>query len=107
MPPRKRKQAARETASDPPAESASSSLEPAKMTVAMLREELDSRGLDTRGKKAELVARLEAELAGTSGPSQGPSPTKKSRRQKSQPKPEPEPEPEPEVRSVTLDKWKI
>ena len=87
MPPRKRKQAARqETEPDPPA--AASALDPAKMTVAALREELDSRGLDTCGKKAELVARLQAELAG-SGSTQGPSPTKKSRKSKAKPKEEP------------------
>ena len=90
MPPRKRRQAARDTAPEP---STPSSLEPGKMTVAALRQELGSRGLDSHGKKAELVARLEAELA---GPSQGPSPAKKS---KKQPKPEPEKEQEePEVR---------
>lgn len=92
MPPRKRKQAARDTAPDPPANSASS-LEPAKMTVAALREELDSRGLDIRGKKAELVARLAAELAGST---EGPSPTKKPKKEET--KTESEPEEEPEVR---------
>ena len=35
----------------------------AKMTVAQLREELKSRGLDTSGLKAALVSRLEASLA--------------------------------------------
>lgn len=101
MPPRKRRLAARKIAPGPSAASASSSVEPAKMTVAVLREELDSRGLDTRGKKAELVARLEAELAGTSGSSKGPSPTKKSRKQKpkKEEEEEPEPEAEPEVKS--------
>ena len=84
MPPRKRKQAARQkTEPDPPA--AASALDPAKMTVAELREELDSRGLDTRGKKAELVARLQAELAGSGST----SPTKKSRKSKAKPKEEP------------------
>ena len=69
------------------------------MTVAVLREELDSRGLDTRGRKAELVARLEAELAGHSqASSQGPSPTKKSRKSK----PEPKPKDEEEVRGGGL-----
>ena len=93
MPPRKRRQAARDAAPEPAATSTPSSLEPGKMTVAALRQELGSRGLDSHGKKAELVARLEAELA---GPSQGPSPAKKS---KKQPKPEPEKEQEePEVR---------
>ena len=67
MPPRKRKQAARKTDADPPpdppaAASSSSGLNPAKMTVAKLREELERRGLDTQGKKAELVARLQADI---------------------------------------------
>ena len=100
MPPRKRKRAAREPPADPPATSAAaaaSDLVPAKMTVAALREELDSRDLDTRGKKAELVARLEAELAGASGASKGPPPTKKAKKEpakkaKNEPKKE-----EPEV----------
>ena len=91
MPPRKRKQAARQEAEpDPPA--AAADLDPAKMTVAQLREELDSRGLETRGKKAELVARLQAELAGAA---QGPSPTKRSRKAKTKQEPKEE---EPEVR---------
>lgn len=34
------------------------------MTVAQLQAELDSRGLDTKGRKAELVARLEEADAG-------------------------------------------
>ena len=34
------------------------------MKVAELRAELEDRGLDTSGKKAELVARLEAALGG-------------------------------------------
>ena len=88
MPPRKRKQAARkEPEPDPPA-AAEAALDPAKMTVAALREELDSRGLETRGKKAELVARLQAELAGSSGP----SPTKKSRKGKAKQEPKEEEE---------------
>ena len=36
----------------------------AKMTVAVLREELKSRGLDATGLKAVLVARLEEAMAG-------------------------------------------
>jgi len=39
--------------------------EPVKMTVAELRKELQTRGLDTSGKKAELVPRLEEALKGT------------------------------------------
>ena len=35
----------------------------AKMTVAQLRKELESRGLDTSGLKAALVSRLEASLS--------------------------------------------
>lgn len=95
MPPRKRKQVVREETTATTDQSTSSTIEPAKMTVVVLKEELDSRGLDTRGKKAELVARLQAELIGSS---KGSSPTKKSRKGKSEPKPEEE---EPEVRIVT------
>ena len=57
MPPRKRKEKAEPSSS-------SSDLNPAKMKVAELRDELESRGLDTSGKKAELAARLEAALGG-------------------------------------------
>ena len=98
MPPRKRKQAARQdTVLDPSSAAASSvSVDPTKMTVAALREELESRGLETRGKKAELVARLQAELTG-SAVAQGPSPTKKARKNRSEKKEEQQ-EPE-EVRT--------
>ena len=48
--------------SEPQASSSSTDVVPAKMKVAELREELESRGLDSTGKKAELVARLEAAL---------------------------------------------
>ena len=36
-----------------------------KMKVAELKEELESRGLDTSGKKADLIARLKADEAGS------------------------------------------
>ena len=55
--------------------------EPAKMTVAELRKELQARGLDTSGKKAELVPRLEEALKGIDeaepGPSEAPPSAKK------------------------------
>ena len=54
MPPRKRK--------EPQSSSSSTDLVPSKLRVAELRQELESRGLDSTGKKAELVARLEAAL---------------------------------------------
>lgn len=60
MPGRKRKQqdstddASAITKSDEPAKKPA-----AKMTVAELKKELQDCGLDTSGKKAELVARLE------------------------------------------------
>lgn len=56
MPPRKRKQQAAE-----PMASASD-VDPAKMKVAELKEELEKRGLDSTGKKADLVSRLEDAL---------------------------------------------
>ena len=72
MPRRKRKQAAAKASPTPdpapqPAEvradsPAGSGLNAAKMTVAQLREELEARGEETRGKKAELVARLQAAI---------------------------------------------
>ena len=62
MPPRKRKQPAAEAGP-----SAALAPDPSKMKVAELRAELEDRGLDTSGKKAELVARLEAALG--AGPS--------------------------------------
>ena len=92
MPPRKRKQATAQATSTE--DTSSKTLEPAKLTVAVLREELESRGLDTGGRKAELVARLEAQLKMEA--STGPSPKKKGRKAK---KPEPEPKEEPEVRN--------
>lgn len=41
-------------------ETPSGSVDFSKMKVTELKKELESRGLDTSGKKAELVARLEA-----------------------------------------------
>lgn len=78
MPPRKRKQAARQTDAEPPpdpsaaAPSSAGGLNPAKMTVAKLREELERRGLETQGKKAELVARLQADIK-TEGETDAPA----------------------------------
>ena len=37
---------------------------PAEMPVAVIKKELEARGLDTKGLKAVLVARLEEALAG-------------------------------------------
>ena len=47
-----------------PAAASGSSLEPAKMKVGELKDELEKRGLDTTGKKAELVSRLEDAMKG-------------------------------------------
>ena len=41
--------------------------EPKKLKVTELREELKSRGLDTKGNKAQLVKRLEKALAAEVG----------------------------------------
>ena len=43
---------------------AATSIDPSKLKVAELKEELEKRGLDTSGKKAELVSRLEDALSG-------------------------------------------
>lgn len=67
MPPRKRKEKV--------ATEAATTSEPSSMKVAELREELEKRGLDTSGRKAELVSRLEAALMSSTGP----SPTKKTK----------------------------
>ena len=42
-------------------------IEPKKLKVTELREELKSRGLDTKGNKAQLVKRLEKALAAEVG----------------------------------------
>lgn len=59
--------AKKRTRANPSGGSGGSSLEPSKMKVGDLREELEKRGLETSGKKAELVARLEDALKGESG----------------------------------------
>ena len=56
MPPRKRKQAPE------PAPAVKCDVEPSKMKVAGLKEELKKRGLETSGKREELVSRLEKAL---------------------------------------------
>lgn len=43
---------------------ATASIDPSKLKVAELKEELEKRGLDSSGKKAELVSRLEDALSG-------------------------------------------
>ena len=58
MPPKKRSS---------PASASDTSLEPSKMKVSGLREELEKRGLETTGKKAELVKRLEDALKSGEG----------------------------------------
>ena len=47
-----------------PGEDSEDSQDLSKMKVSELREELEKRGLDASGKKAELVARLEEALKG-------------------------------------------
>jgi len=61
MPGRKRKQ---EDTTDSGAATSAPAKEPAKMTVAELKKELQDRGLDTSGKKVELVARLKGATSG-------------------------------------------
>ena len=82
MPGRKRRQVDEEEKSSDVAKQQDSK-EPAKMTVAELRKELQARGLDTSGKKAELIPRLEEALKGTdkddAGPSEKPPSTKKAK----------------------------
>ena len=63
MPARKRKQVADEESTDDASKQGAK--EPAKMTVAELRKELLARNLDTTGRKAELVSRLEGALKGS------------------------------------------
>ena len=75
MPRRKRKQVHEEESSD--VAKKQDTKEPAKMTVAELRKELQTRGLDTNGKKAELVARLEEALKGSGEDNTGMPPRAK------------------------------
>jgi len=64
MPGRKRKQ---EDTTDSGATALAPAKDPAKMTVAELKKELQDRGLDTSGKKAELVARLQGATSSSKG----------------------------------------
>ena len=64
MPGRKRKQ---EDTTDSGATASAPAKDPAKMTVAELKKELQDRGLDTSGKKAELVARLQGATSSSKG----------------------------------------
>lgn len=62
---RRRKQQQGEEQEDKPEE-----LVPSKLTVKQLRDELESRGLDATGKKADLVQRLQENLDGPKQPKQ-------------------------------------
>ena len=46
---------------------------PAEMTVAALKKELEARGLDTKGLKAVLVARLEEAMGGEATGDEAPA----------------------------------
>jgi hypothetical protein len=48
-----------------------SDVEPKKLKVAELREELKTRGLDAKGNKAQLVKRLEKAIAREDGAGEG------------------------------------
>ena len=74
MPGRKRKQADVGSKSSDVSEKQKSK-EPAEMTVAELRKELQTRDLDTSGRKVDLIPRLEEALKGTDGTEQGSSET--------------------------------
>ena len=50
-----------------------SDIEPSKMKVTELRDELKKHGLDTKGKKEQLVKRLEKFLAGEAATQAGES----------------------------------
>ena len=56
---------------------------PAKMTVVELKKELQDRGLDTSGKKAELAARLEGANKSADSTDTGEAP--KAKKQKTEP----------------------
>ena len=59
----------KKTRTDGPASSSTESkaTDYSKMTVALLKRELQDKGLDTSGKKAELVARLQGSDSETDG----------------------------------------
>ena len=65
---------------------------PAEMTVAVIKKELEARGLDTKGLKAVLVARLEEALAGDATGDAAPA------AEPAAPEETPAEEPKPEVR---------
>ena len=72
MPGRKRKQADGRSKNSDVSEKQKSK-EPAEMTVAELRKELQARDLDTSGRKVDLIPRLEEALKGTDEAEQGSS----------------------------------
>lgn len=65
---------------------------PAEMTVAALKKELEARGLDTKGLKAVLVARLEEAMGGEATGDEAPAAEPAAAEE------EPAEEPKPEVR---------
>ena len=87
MPGRKRKQQDSTDGGGATATSTEAAGKPAaKMTVAELKKELQDLGLDTSGKKAELVARLEgAKGANKSADSTDSGEAPKTKKQKTEP----------------------
>ena len=75
MPARKRRQVTEEECTEDA--NKETAKEPAKMTVAELRKELQARSLDTTGKKAELVSRLEDAMKGSDEVDSGQPPSAK------------------------------